>query len=131
MLPSFARPRTPSVPNNFLGILPPPTRFEPTILGGKQDAIKKPAERVICPAASLRPGLAAAPVPANLGLVSMAKLVQKKPRAVAKDRKRKKLDLEPVEHYVGYHIRKAQLVVYEDFMLGQRSSPPITPGQFT
>ena len=61
----------------------------------------------------------------------MSKPVRNKRRVAEKDRRRKKLDLAPVEHYVGYHIRKAQLVVYEDFMIGQHSKPPITPGQFT
>jgi DNA-binding MarR family transcriptional regulator len=56
---------------------------------------------------------------------------RKKRHAPETGPRRKKLDLEPVDHLVGYHIRKAQLVVYEDFMTGQRSAPPITPGQFT
>jgi DNA-binding MarR family transcriptional regulator len=61
----------------------------------------------------------------------MAKPPKKRLRAREPGRNRKKLDLQPVNHFVGYQIRKAQLVVYEDFMTGQRTSPPITPGQFT
>jgi DNA-binding MarR family transcriptional regulator len=46
-------------------------------------------------------------------------------------RKRDNLDVEPAEPYLGYQIRRAQLAVYDDFMAGQRRTPPITPGQFT
>jgi len=61
----------------------------------------------------------------------MAKPLRNKQRSLPLELRRKQLDLQPVDHFVGYHIRKAQLVVYEDFMTGQRSAPPITPGQFT
>lgn len=61
----------------------------------------------------------------------MPKPLRKKLRTHQPGRKRKKLDLDPVSRFVGYQIRKAQLVVYDDFMTGQRASPPITPGQFT
>lgn len=60
--------------------------------------------------------------------------MSKKPqrtRAPAPTRKREKLDIQPVEQFVGYQIRKAQLAVYDDFMSGQRLNPPLTPGQFT
>jgi MarR family transcriptional regulator, temperature-dependent positive regulator of motility len=62
---------------------------------------------------------------------TMPKPSRKKPSVRTAGRKRKPLDIEPVNHFVGYQIRKAQLVVYDDFMTGQRTSPPITPGQFT
>lgn len=61
----------------------------------------------------------------------MRKPLWKKARVRARVRKRKKLDIGPVEGFVGYHIRKAQLAVYDDFMNGQPSQPPLTPGQFT
>jgi DNA-binding MarR family transcriptional regulator len=56
------------------------------------------------------------------------------PRTSApKPRARKQLELEPVEHYVGYQVRRAQLLIYDDFMLEQASEPgvPMTPGQLT
>jgi DNA-binding MarR family transcriptional regulator len=53
------------------------------------------------------------------------------PRVRSRGRRRKKLDLQLVDEFVGYQIRRAQLAVYDDFLNGQRFSPPITPGQFT
>lgn len=56
------------------------------------------------------------------------------PNAVEKPkeshRKRGSLELGPVEHLVGYQVRRAQLMIYDDFMSGQGSSP-MTPGQFS
>ena len=61
----------------------------------------------------------------------MGKLLWKKASAKVGISKRKKLDIEPVDRFVGYHIRKAQLAVYDDFMSGQQMQPPMTPGQFS
>ena len=78
------------------------------------------------------PERGAAGAQAHLPELSIMSSPVPKPRRVpAKQQRRKQLDVEPVDRFVGYHIRKAQLVVYDDFMIGQRASPPITPGQFT
>ena len=61
----------------------------------------------------------------------MRKAPRTRTHARARIAKRKKLEIEPVDEFVGYHIRKAQLAVYDDFLSGQRATPPITPGQFT
>jgi len=45
-------------------------------------------------------------------------------------RRRKSLELGPVEHFIGYQVRRAQLMIYDDFMSGQGKSP-MTPGQFS
>jgi DNA-binding MarR family transcriptional regulator len=45
-------------------------------------------------------------------------------------RRRASLELGQVEHLIGYQVRRAQLMIYDDFMSGQGSSP-MTPGQFS
>src|SRR5262245_54244890 len=42
---------------------------------------------------------------------------------------RRKLDPGVLEELVGYRIRKAQVLVYEDFIVGQ-PKPALTPGLF-
>jgi DNA-binding MarR family transcriptional regulator len=50
-------------------------------------------------------------------------------KASTRTRGRKQLDLGVLNEFVGYKIRKAQVLVYADFMIGQ-PQPALTPGLF-
>jgi DNA-binding MarR family transcriptional regulator len=54
---------------------------------------------------------------------------QTKPHKTKSQRPRPELDIGPLDDFVGYRLRRAQLAVYDDFVKGQGASP-LTPGLF-